>query len=248
MTRFVVQATWDDVPHLSPRQKAELLASIPPYQREARAKGVPSLGSGAIYPVAESDIMEEPFEIPPYWPRSYALDVGWNRTAALWGAMDRETDTLHIYAEHYVGLAEPAVHAATIRAKGAWMHGVIDPASRGRGQHDGARLLDSYVELGLNLTPADNGVESGIFDVWTRKTTGRLKVFRTCQNYFIEHRLYRRDERGRIVKERDHLMDCERYLTVSGVHVASVMPDAADRIRAQRSGGRMAQDEYDRYA
>jgi phage terminase large subunit-like protein len=45
--KFVVQATWDDVPHLSAEAKAELLASIPPYQREARSKGVPQLGSGA---------------------------------------------------------------------------------------------------------------------------------------------------------------------------------------------------------
>ena len=57
MSKLVVSATWDDVPHLSPEQKTELWGSIPPYQRDARSKGIPQLGSGAIYPVAESEIV-----------------------------------------------------------------------------------------------------------------------------------------------------------------------------------------------
>jgi len=66
--KFCVQATWDDVPHLSEEAKAELLASIPPYQREARSKGVPQLGAGAIYQVPESDIVVPDFEIPAHLP------------------------------------------------------------------------------------------------------------------------------------------------------------------------------------
>ncbi len=52
--RFVVMASWDDVPHLSQQQKDALWNSIPPFQRDARSKGIPQLGSGAIYPVQES--------------------------------------------------------------------------------------------------------------------------------------------------------------------------------------------------
>jgi hypothetical protein len=43
-------------------------------------------------------------------------------------------------------------------------------------------------------------------------STGRLKVFRSMQQWLAEFRLYRRDERGRVVKDNDHLMDCTRYL------------------------------------
>ena len=39
--QLLVTATWDDAPHLTKEQKDELWASIPPYQRDARAKGVP---------------------------------------------------------------------------------------------------------------------------------------------------------------------------------------------------------------
>ncbi len=223
-SRYLVQATWDDVPHLDEKTKRELEASMLPHQKDARTRGVPALGSGAIYPVAESDFVIDPFLLPPFWPRVYALDVGWKRTAALWGAHDRATDTVFFYGEHYRGQAEPAVHAAAIRSRGAWIPGVIDPASRGRSQHDGQQLMTLYRGQGLNLTPAINDVEAGIYAVYERLTTGRLKVFRTLNNWLSEFRFYRRDEQGRIVKENDHLMDTSRYLILSGLKRAVVQP------------------------
>ena len=221
-SRNLTQAGWDDVPHLDADTKRELLASTPPYLRDARSKGMPALGSGAVYPVAESDIVVDPFQIPAYWPKAYGLDVGWNRTAAVWAAWDRGTDTVYLYTEHYRGQAEPSVHAAAIKARGAWIPGAIDPAARGRQQSDGDQLLQMYREHGLNVEPAKNSVESGLYEVWERLSTGRLKVFSTCTNWLSEYRLYRRDERGRIVKERDHLMDATRYLIVSGLVRATV--------------------------
>lgn len=229
-SKMVMTATWDDAPHLSAAQKEELWQSLPPHQRDARAKGIPQLGSGAIYPVPESDILVEPFELPPYWPRAYGLDVGWNRTAAVWGAHDRESDTLYLYAEHYRGQAEPSVHAAAVRARGAWIPGAVDPAANGRSQTDGVQFLRNYLDLGLALTPARNGVESGLFRVWQRLSTGRLKVFRTLQHWLSEYRLYRRDEKGAVVKKDDHLMDATRYLVATGLELASVDPQALARM------------------
>lgn len=223
-SRFVVMATWDDAPHLSSEQKKLLWNSIPPYQRDARSKGIPQLGSGAIYPVPESDFLVDPFEIPAHWPRCYGLDVGWNRTAALWACEDRDTRTVYLYSEHYRGQAEPSVHANAIQARGKWIPGVIDPAARGRGQRDGAVLLNDYRDLGLNLLEADNAVESGIYGVWERLSAGRIKVFRTLQSWLSEYRLYRRDDKGRIVKSNDHLMDAMRYLVQSGLANAKVKP------------------------
>lgn len=227
MTKLVVGATWDDVPHLTAQQKEELWASIPPFQRDARSKGIPQLGSGAIYPVPETEITVDPFQIPVFWPRGYGLDVGWNRTAAIWGAHDRETDIVYLYSEHYRGQVEPTVHAEAIKARGKWMNGVIDPASRGRGQADGQQLMQNYIDLGLLLSKAENGVDAGLFDVWQRLSTGRLKVFKTLQNWLAEYRLYRRDEKGAVVKKDDHAMDATRYFIVSGLSVVTCAPDAA---------------------
>ena len=210
--KFLVMADWNSAPHLTEAAKLELIQSIPPYQRDARSKGIPVLGSGAIYPVPESDIVITDFELPPHWPRAYGMDVGWQRTAVVWGALNRDTDVLHLYAEHYRGEAEPVIHAEAIKARGKWIRGSIDPSSRGRGQIDGRRLIGMYRDLGLDLTEADNSVETGIYELLTRMTSGRLKVFKSCQNWLGEFRLYRRDEKGRVVKERDHLMDSTRYL------------------------------------
>ena len=235
--KFVVTASWDDCPHLSQKVKDELWAAIPPFQRDARSKGVPQLGSGAIYPVPESDFIVDDFEVPQHWPRAYALDVGWNRTAAIWGAIDRESDTLYLYSEHYRGEAEPSIHAQAVKARGDWIPGVIDPASRGRSQADGLQLLQQYIDLGLNIDIAFNGVESGIYEVWQRLSTGRLKVFKSLSNWRFEFRLYRRDEKGRIVKQHDHLMDTTRYHVMSGIARAIVKPVKKSADESYGAGG-----------
>jgi hypothetical protein len=223
-SRFSVIVGWEDVPHMSAEEKNRLEAALMPHERESRMRGVPSLGAGSIYPVPESNFVVEPFELPPWYWRCFGMDVGWNFTCALWAAIDHETDIVYIYSEHYQGSAEAAVHAQGIRGRGDWVPGVIDPAARGRSQHDGEQLLEIYSGLGLKLTPADNGVESGIYLVWERLSSGRLKIFNNCQNLLAELRIYRRDEKGRPVKERDHACDALRYLIVSGLKRAAAKP------------------------
>lgn len=224
--KFTVNAGWDHVPHLSAEQKKEELDRIQPFQRKARSEGIPTLGAGAIYPVPEELILCDPFAIPDYFPQCYALDVGWNRTAALWAALDPNTDIAYLYSEHYRGEAEPPIHAAAIRARGIWIPGVIDPAARGRGQRDGQRLMKDYQDLGLDtLTVAENALEAGIYATWTRMSTGRLKCFRTLSNWIAEFRFYQRDENGKVKDgQADHLMDTTRYIVNSGLARAVVRP------------------------
>lgn len=228
MSKFALTAGWNDVPHLSEDAKRELASAFSPHERDARTKGIPNIGAGAIYPVPEEAVVCDPFSIPDYYPQCYALDVGWNRTAAVWAGHDTNTDIVYLYSEHYVALAEPPVHAAAIRARGVWIPGVIDPAAQGRGQRDGQRLLDDYRALGLEtLEPANNALEAGIYEVWTRMATGRLKVFKTLLNWFEEFRLYQRDEKGKVKDgQADDLMDASRYLIQSGLTRAIVRPPA----------------------
>lgn len=223
-TKYVTICDWNAVPHLSQKEKDDMYAAIPPFQRDARSKGIPQLGSGAIYQVPESDIIVDDREIPAYWRRAYGMDVGWNRTAAVWGAIDPETDIVYLYHEYYRGHAEPAVHSQGIKAPGDWIPGAIDPAARGRGQADGHSLAEMYNDLGLHLTYADNAREAGIYEVWERLSSGRIKVFKSLTNWRSEYRVYRRDEKGRIVKENDHLMDATRYLIMTGLDLAKVKP------------------------
>lgn len=223
--KYVTQVTWDEVPHLSQSWKEEALASYSQHERDARSKGVPSLGAGAIYPYPEDELVVEPFEIPMWWPRAYGLDVGWNKTAAIWGAIDPDSKQIYLYSEHYQGNEPPAIHASAIRSRGDWIEGAIDPASQGASQVDGKRLLDLYEQEGLRLSPADNAVESGIYQVGQLMASGQLKVFSTLRNWLSEYRVYRRDENGKIVKKNDHLMDAMRYFVASGLDIARTMPD-----------------------
>lgn len=223
-SKFFVQATWDDVPHLDEKAKQALLASIPPYQREARSKGVPQLGAGAIYQIPESDIVVADFSLPDYWPRAYGLDVGWRKTAAIWGARDNETGIVYLYSEHYVGLQQPSLHADAIKSRGDWIPGVIDPAAQGRSQTDGEQLIQLYRSQGLNLQPALNAVEAGLYTTWQLMSSGKLKVFASLGNWLQEFRLYARDKDGHVIKANDHAMDATRYLVVSGLSRMKTKP------------------------
>src|SRR6266851_3817695 len=57
--------------------------------------------SSSIYTTPESEIAVDSFEIPAHWPRAFGMDVRWNGTAALWGALDPQSGALYIYSEHY---------------------------------------------------------------------------------------------------------------------------------------------------
>ena len=223
-SKFLIQATWEDAPHLTERQKQKLYNALPPHQREARSKGVPQLGSGAIYPILESNITVQDFAIPDHWLRCYALDVGWKKTAALWGATDPASQITYLYSEYYRGQAEPIIHAEAIKSRGFWIPGVIDSSAHGRSQEDGRQLFKIYTGLGLDITNANKSVEAGIYKVWQRLSTNKLKVFGSLVNWLAEFRLYRRDENGNIVKEKDHLMDDTRYMVMSGLDRAIAKP------------------------
>lgn len=221
----LITATWNDAPHLSRETREELYKSIPPHEREARTEGRPTLGSGAVYPVPESDIVIDDFQVPPHFFRGFGFDVGWRKSAAIWGAYDRDNDVAYLTSEHYRGQAEPVIHAEAIKARGEWIPGFIDPAANGRSQVDGSQLLQIYLNLGLRLQMARNAREAGIYAVWSRLSAGKLKVFRSCRNWFDEFRIFVRDQNGHIINEQDfHLMAATRYLLLGSIEGWATKP------------------------
>jgi terminase large subunit-like protein len=206
------------VPHLDPAEKIALLATTPLFQREARTKGIPQLGAGAIYQLPESELKISPFDLPKHWPRCWGMDTdagaGW--TAVVWLALDRETQTLYLYDCYKRQREEPTLHAATIKARGDWIPGVGDAAALVMTQQDAEQLVALYRRLGLDIILPDKAVETGLQEVWEYMSAGRFKVFASCEAWFQEYRLYHRGENGRIVKTNDHLMDATRYAVRSG--------------------------------
>lgn len=208
--KWYIQAGWNHVPHLDEEEKAALIATTPPYLLKARTEGTPSLGAGAIFPIAESDItVKDIYPIPDHWPRGFAMDHGWNWFGAIWIAYDRDTQTRYLYSCYKRSQAEPPIHAEAIKARGSWIPGVGDCSDINK--YDGQQFLSIYRGFGLDLHLANKAVETGIQELWVLLSTGKLKVFASCEPWFEEYRLYHRDEHGKIVKINDHLLDSTRY-------------------------------------
>ena len=53
--------------------------------------------NSAIYTTPESDFVVDPCAIRALAARAYGMDLRWNGTAALWGALDPDSGTLHVY-------------------------------------------------------------------------------------------------------------------------------------------------------
>jgi len=224
-SKCLIQAGWKDVPHLDEKSKETLIRATPPYLVQARTEGEPALGKGAIYPFDEALISVDPFPVPEFWPKAYGLDVGWERTAAIWGARDPGSGVIYLYSEYYQGggpTSAPANHAVAIQSRGKWIPGAIDPVSA-------VHAITPFVSMGLDLTPADNKVERGIMEVFELFASGQLKVFRSLSDWFKEFRKYQRKEStGQPLKRDDHLMDATRYLITTGRNLMKPPPISED--------------------
>jgi hypothetical protein len=236
--RFIIGATWDDAPHLTAKVKAQQWASMLPYQRAARTQGIPQLGAGAVYPIDEQDLRVRDLTIPEHWWRGYAMDCGGGAkpTAAVFCALNPDDQVLYVTSVYKRASTEPSLHAAAIKERmmrpTGWLWtGVGDAAALIMTAHDAEQLVYTYRRLGLSLHLPDKAVETGIADLWDLMVTGRLKVFASCQAWFEEFRMYRRDARGRVVKSHDHLMDATRYMARSGLKYMKrkpVKPEGGD--------------------
>ena len=151
----------------------------------------------------------------------------------MWGAKNQETGVTYLYDCYKGKSSEPAIHIAAIKARGDWIPGVMDAAALIVTRGDAEQLIHVYQSAGLDVILPDKAVETGVYAVWQGLSTGLIKVFSTCAAWFEEYRLYRRDEKGRIVKVNDHVQDSTRYLILSGMVRAKVQP--AKRVEPARS-------------
>jgi len=214
----VINMTIDDVEHYTKEQREAIVASYPEHEREARTKGIPILGSGRVFPIAESAISINPFPIPAHWPRIVGLDFGIDHpTAAVWLAWDRDADALYVTDCYRVKDSSIAIHAASIRARGDWIPVAWPHDGLQRDKGSGEQLADQYRAQGLNMLrnratfeDGSSGVEAGIAEMLTRMQTMRLRVFSHLADWFEEFRLYHRKD-GLVVKDGDDLLSATRY-------------------------------------
>lgn len=241
-SRVYILSSHDDCTHLPEEEKKRMLAAYPPHEREARTKGIPSMGSGLIYPVHESKLLVSPFAIPDYWPRCFGMDFGWHNTAAVFMAHDQDNDVVYLYGEYLAGHLTPQHHAYQLIKQGAdWMPGAYDHAGESAQQDDGGNVVDLYRQAGIkHWVPADKrSVNKGIYTVLQRMETDKLKIFSTLTKTMTELRMYSRDDNGRVEKGNDHLMDAMRYGIVTGLPIARVKNSTINKLRIpiNQSGG-----------
>jgi phage terminase large subunit-like protein len=213
----ITQMAIEDAEHFTPEQRAAIIASYPEFEREARTKGIPQLGSGRVFPISEGQIACESFPIPGHWPRINGLDFGYDHpSAAVQLAWDRDSDIVYVINAYRERLQTPVMFAPAVRPWGpypwSWPHDGL--------QHDkgsGEQLASQYRKEGLQMLSVratyedgTSGVEAGIMEMLDRMQTGRLKVFIHLRQWFEEFNLYHRKE-GIIVKEAEDLMSATRY-------------------------------------
>lgn len=210
--------TIDDAEHYTPEQRQAIIDSYPEHEREARVKGIPSMGSGRVFPIAEERIVCDPMPIPNSWGQIVGVDFGWDHPfAAVNLAWDRDGDVIYVTKEYAVREETPVVQSAAIKAWGAWIPVAWPHDGLQHDKGSGVALKDQYQAQGLNMCAdkatfpdGSNGVEAGIMDMLDRMKTGRWKVFSTCGGWLQEFRLYHRVD-GLIVKERDDRISASRY-------------------------------------
>ena len=226
----LITAGWDDAPHMTKKVRDQILAALPPHERKMRERGIPQLGSGLVFPIAEEDIICDQIEIPNHWPKICGLDFGWDHpTAAVWVAWDRDTDTAYVYDNYAMRQEAVPIHASAIKMRGKYIPVVWPMDGRQADKGSGKSLTQQYREEGVNMTrehftnpPANgqkdntggNSVEAGIQELYTRFKTQRLKIFKNQGKLFEELRMYHRKD-GKIVPANDDVISAMRYAVMS---------------------------------
>lgn len=222
----VTSMTIDDAEHYTPEQRRAIINSYPAHEREARTKGIPTLGSGRIFPISEDLLKVDPFQIPTHWPQICGIDFGWDHpSAAVKLAWDRDNDIIYVTAAHRQKEQTPLLFAATVKPWGDWLPWAWPHDGLQHDKGSGEALADQYKAQGLNMLPdkathppkdgekegtGGNSVEAGVVDMLDRMQTGRWKVFSNLADWIEEFRMYHRKD-GKIVKLDDDLISASRY-------------------------------------
>lgn len=217
--QFCMQKGWSDAPHLSEKTQRELLESYPAHQRAMRTKGVPMLGHGRIFDLAEEDVTCTPFPIPAHFRVIDGMDFGWDHPQAqLQLVFDPEGDNFYVIRAWKRAQVSPADAWGATKS---WAAGAPTawPADGLQTEKGSARQQKSYYsEAGFKMLPIhaqwpdkSTGVEAGLFEIRDLMMKGKFKIFAGLRDLIDEFLQFHRDDRGHIVKARDDLLDAMRY-------------------------------------
>ena len=235
--KFLVCLSAYEALHYSPEKLRKLeskYAGLSESERQARMNGIPTMGSGVVFPVDDKDIwFDYDGKVPETWERIGGLDFGRgdHPTAVVWCARDPMTDTVYLYDCIETIRKSVAENASLMRRRGAWIpisypHDLmrdsgVSVSNDKLKQTEGYRYKQMYEDEGVTLTPTNaktvegsTKVEVGICEMRQRMLEGRLKVAKHLSEWFKEKQTYRYGEDGKPIKEKDHLLDATRYAII----------------------------------
>lgn len=224
---YIKGASWGDAPHLSAKDRAEYASRYRAHERDARTKGIPMMGEGAVFTVSDEEITVAPFQIPSHWSRGKGCDFGIDHPAAgVECAHDRDQDVIYVIACYKRANETAPYHAAWFNKSNrgvpvAWPHDGMNREKAG-----GKTLANAYRDHGVNMmgksarypkVPGEDEAKGGpqpvepiVDECLTRMMTGRLKVFASLGDWFEEKRSYHRKD-GQIVAKRDDILKATFY-------------------------------------
>jgi hypothetical protein len=217
--RHVTSMTLEDAEHYTPKQRAEIAASYPEHERAARTKGIPTMGSGAVFPIDIDTLIVEPFVCPGHWIKVGGIDFGWTHPSAfceLW--WDRDKDVIYLVRTLRLKEQTPLQHVEAVRAwrlRWQWPRDGRNATLAGAGEPLAAQYREAGLDMWHEAVTFPDGsysVEAGLMEMLDRMRGGRWKVFKGQNDPWIEEaRLYHRDEKGMLVKEGDDAISASRY-------------------------------------
>jgi phage terminase large subunit-like protein len=246
--RIYTAATIENALHIPESERAATVAGYPEHEREARAKGLPTLGSGAVFRFTEAEVAVDirNSDFPPYMPRLWGIDFGIGHPfAAVLASWDCDADVLYIVDAFKIKDATAAQQVQRMNAIApgvsvAWPHD-----GTAREKSSGEPIAATYKSLGLNMmaehaqfSAKDGGgysTEGAIFKLQDRITAGRFKVARHLVELFTEMRTYHRDE-GMLVKIMDDLLSA-LFKIIMALHTARAQAGGYTGRGQDMSGG-----------
>jgi phage terminase large subunit-like protein len=257
-----VHMTIYDALHIKPEDRDAKIKAWPEHEREARAMGMPFLGSNAVFEEVTKKMIEVPLrvidgvvhhkELGPlntsHWVKLWGMDFGIGHPwAAVLLAWDREYDVIYVLDAVKQKGGIPKTHAPEIKRRAArvpiaWPH---DGQQRDKGS--GEQLAKIYKKEGLNMlaehaTFPDGGYsfEAGLMEMLVRMRSERFKVADHLVEWWDEFHSYYR-EKGLVVKEYDDIMSATR-VGVMQIRSAKAVALGDAKPEAKRVGPAMCRD------
>lgn len=219
--QFFMMKGWDDAPHMTQEKRERMLGLYPEHQRDMRSKGVPMLGHGRIYDLSDEFVTCDPIDIPDHWFVIGGMDFGWDHPQAHVRLVE-DRDNEMFYVVNAWKASKVSANDAWGAVKG-WQEGVPvawphDGLQHEKGRDDAKPQMNHYKDAGFTMLhehatwpEGGNSVESGLYAINDLMRKGKFKIFRGLAPLLDEFRQYHRDDKGKVVKVRDDLLDAVRY-------------------------------------